>query len=156
MTAGKREKREKEGELATTSLEFEFHLQFPCGSPSTELSNSCQSVQSGKGANHELTLKNTCTRVTMSLLMSSPPISISHRLFRCRYSNFRDAVASSPSFSRAAASVPRRARSQATFLFKWNTWTVNVRISTLLKISAPFRIPPPPPAKENKNCLITS
>ena len=26
---------EKEGELATMSLEFEFHLQFPCGSPST-------------------------------------------------------------------------------------------------------------------------
>ena len=38
-----------------------------------------------------------------SLLMSSPPISISHRLFRCRHSNFRDAVASSPSFSRPAA-----------------------------------------------------
>ena len=31
--------REKEGELATTSLEFEFHLQFPCGSLSTELSD---------------------------------------------------------------------------------------------------------------------
>ena len=60
-------------------------------------------------------------RVMMLLQMSSPPISISHRLFRCRYSNFRDAVASSPSFSRAAASVPRRARSQATFLIKWNT-----------------------------------
>ena len=29
--------REKEGELATTSLEFEFHLQFACSSPSTEL-----------------------------------------------------------------------------------------------------------------------
>ena len=30
---------EKDGELATTSLEFEFHLQFPCGSPSSELSD---------------------------------------------------------------------------------------------------------------------
>ena len=28
---------EKEGELATTSLEFEFHFQFPYGSPTTEL-----------------------------------------------------------------------------------------------------------------------
>ena len=37
-----------------------------------------------------------------SLLMSSPPISISHRLFRCRYSNSRDVVASSSSFSRLA------------------------------------------------------
>ena len=33
---------EKEGELATMSLEFEFHLQFPCGSPLTELSDFCQ------------------------------------------------------------------------------------------------------------------
>ena len=36
--------REKEEELATTSLEFEFHLQFPCGSPSTELSDFRKSV----------------------------------------------------------------------------------------------------------------
>ena len=35
---------EKEGELATTSLEFAFHLQFPCGSPSPELSDFCQSA----------------------------------------------------------------------------------------------------------------
>ena len=28
---------EREGELATTSLEFEFHLQFPCGSLPSEL-----------------------------------------------------------------------------------------------------------------------
>ena len=41
-------------------------------------------------------------KVMTSLLMSSPPISISHRLFRCRYSNSRDVVASCPSFSRPA------------------------------------------------------
>ena len=41
-----------------------------------------------------------------SLLMSSPPISISHRLFRCRYSNSKDVVARSPSFSRPDASAP--------------------------------------------------
>ena len=29
---------EKKGELATTSLKFEFHLQFPCSFPSTEVS----------------------------------------------------------------------------------------------------------------------
>ena len=39
---------EKKGKLATTSpLEFEFHLQFPCGSPSTELSDFHQSDRSG-------------------------------------------------------------------------------------------------------------
>ena len=45
LTAG----REKEGELATTSLEFEFRLQFPCGCPLTELSDSRQSAQSENG-----------------------------------------------------------------------------------------------------------
>ena len=43
-------------------------------------------------------------RVTTPLLRSSPPInSISHRLFRCRHSNSRDAVASSPFYSHPAA-----------------------------------------------------
>ena len=36
---------EKEGELVRTSLESEFHLQFPCGSLSTELSDYCQSAR---------------------------------------------------------------------------------------------------------------
>ena len=31
--------REKEGELATTALEFEFHLHFPCSFLSTKLSD---------------------------------------------------------------------------------------------------------------------
>ena len=39
--------REKEGELANTSLEVEFHPQCLCGSPSTELSNFRQSARSG-------------------------------------------------------------------------------------------------------------
>ena len=50
-----------------------------------------------------------------SLLMSSPQIYISHRLFRCRKSNSRDVIAISPSFSRTASRAPRRACSQATF-----------------------------------------
>ena len=45
------------------------------------------------------TLKNTCQLpVLMSLLMSYLPINISHRLFRCRYSNSRDVLANSPFF----------------------------------------------------------
>ena len=51
--------REKEEELATESLEFEFHLQLPCGSPSTELSDFRQSARSG---NERETLKNTRQR----------------------------------------------------------------------------------------------
>ena len=43
-------------------------------------------------------------RVMTPLLRSPPPInSISHRLFRCRHSNSRDAVASSPFYSHPAA-----------------------------------------------------
>ena len=52
--------REKEGELATTSLEFEFYLQFACGSPLTELSDFRKSVRSGNERNCKQTLKNTC------------------------------------------------------------------------------------------------
>ena len=107
---------QKEGELATAPLEFEFLLQFPCGSPSTELSDFRQSARSGNKCECKHRLKNTwkhVPRVMTSLLMSSPPISISHRLFRCRYSNSRDVVASSPSFSRPAARAPRRACLQA-------------------------------------------
>ena len=53
---------EKEGELATTSLEFECRLQFPCGSPSTELSDFCQTAQSGNERECKQTLKNMCQR----------------------------------------------------------------------------------------------
>ena len=36
---------EREGELAITSLEFEFQLHFPCGSPLNELSDFRQSTR---------------------------------------------------------------------------------------------------------------
>ena len=54
-------------------------------------------------------------RVMTSLLMSSAPISISHRRFRNSYLNSRDApvAASPPSFSRPAARAPQIAYSQA-------------------------------------------
>ena len=51
---------EKKGELATTSLEFEFYLQFACGSPLTELSDFRKSARSGNERNCKQTLKNTC------------------------------------------------------------------------------------------------
>ena len=47
--------REKEGELAATSLEFEFRLQFPCGF----LSDFRQSARSGNERKCKQTLKNT-------------------------------------------------------------------------------------------------
>ena len=101
-------RREMEGELATTFVEIEFHLRFPCVSPSTELLHFCQSSGSGNGCECKQNIEKHVLRVMTSLL-SSPLISISHRHFPFRNSNFRDVVASSPSFSRPAA----RACSQA-------------------------------------------
>ena len=47
-------------------------------------------------------------------MTSLPPIGILHRIFRYRFTNSRDVVPSSPSFSRPAAKAPRRACSQTT------------------------------------------
>ena len=86
-------RQEKEGELATTSLGIEFCLQLPCSFPSTELSDLLQSARIGNERECKQTLKNTRIHVpivTTLFLVSSPPISISHRLFRCGYSFSRD------------------------------------------------------------------
>ena len=53
---------EKEGELRTTSLEFAFHLQFPCGSPSPELSDFGQSAWSGNEREHKKKHWKTCAK----------------------------------------------------------------------------------------------
>ena len=53
-----------------------WNLNSSCGSSSTELSDFRQSARSG----NERECKHV-PRVMMSSLMSSPPISISHRLF---------------------------------------------------------------------------
>ena len=55
----------------------------------------------------------TCAKGNDVITNVISAISISHRLFRCRYSNSRDIVASAPSFSHPAARVPQRACRQA-------------------------------------------
>ena len=76
----------------------------------TELSDFLQSVQRGNERGCKQTLKNMWKHTPRvdTLLMSSPPISILHWLFQCRYSNSRDVVASSPSFSHPATRAPWR------------------------------------------------
>ena len=98
-------RREKEGELATTFVEIEFHLRFPCVSPSTELLHFCQSSGSGNGCECKQNIEKHELRVMTSLL-SSPLISISHRLFSMQKFKFQR-HASSPSFP---ASPPERPR----------------------------------------------
>ena len=64
-------RREKEGAIAFTSLKFEFHLQFPCGSPSTERSDFRQSGRSGNERECKKNIEKHAPRVMTSLLMSS-------------------------------------------------------------------------------------
>lgn len=56
---------ENEGELVTTSPEFEFPFQFPCCFPSIELSDFRQSARSGDERECKQTLKNTSQRRTV-------------------------------------------------------------------------------------------
>ena len=103
---------EKEGELATMSQEFEFHLQFPWGSPSTELSDFRQSAQSG----NERECKQTRAKgngVITNVISAKQHFALA---FWCGYSNSRDVVASSSSFSRPVAKASWRACLQATQL----------------------------------------
>ena len=97
-----------------------IRLQFPVASCRLR----CQIFANQRRNEQECkqTLKNTwkhAPRVMKSLLMSSPPISISHRLCQCRA-----VVASSPSFSRPAARAPRRVCSLAN-LFLFHFWTLS-------------------------------
>ena len=94
---------EKEGELATTSLEFEFRLQFPCGCPLTELSDSRQSAQSENERECKQRLKTRAKSNDVITNVISANQFFASTFFRCRYSNSRDVVASSTFFSSPAA-----------------------------------------------------
>ena len=110
LTAG----REKEGELSTTSLEFEFHLQFPCGCPSTELSDLRRSAWSRNDSECKQILKNTCQGLwRQTIAITANPHFAS--TFSVQVFKFQRLilVASSPSFFRPAAKAPRRACSRS-------------------------------------------
>ena len=70
----------------------------------------------------------------MTSLLSSPPISILHQLFQCRYSKSRDIVASSPFFSCPVNRAPRRACSQDTLFWAPHLLTSPVKQSSSKKI----------------------
>ena len=97
----------KEEEHATMSLEFEIRLQFPCGSPSTELVRfpimSVKQKWAKMSANIEKHVKDQSAN--------------QHFTFWRRYSNSRDVVASSPFFSHPTSiRLPQGACSQALYL----------------------------------------
>ena len=77
-----------------------------------------------------------------SLLMSSPPISISHRLFRCRYSNSRDVIASFPSFCQSAPESLLAGYFLRTLSAPITTGVVSIFIFHLLALSVNIIRPP--------------
>ena len=101
--------RGKEGELATTSLEFEFYLQFACGSPSTELSDFQQSARSGKERDCKQKTRAKGNGVITNVISAN-------QHFASTYSFSRDVATRSPSFCRRAARAPQRACSQAIYM----------------------------------------
>ena len=78
-------KRRRACNFASTSLEFKFHLQFPCGSVSTELSYFRKSVRSGNECECKQTLKYTCqgNDVITNVISANQHFAST---FRCRYS----------------------------------------------------------------------
>ena len=105
----------KKGELATMSLEFEY----------LHRKSRCEMLVGGSDniSNDGITL-GTCFsmfvyirarfRFALSCRNMTAQSTGSHRRWRWN-SNYRDVVASSPSFSRPAARAPQRACSQASF-----------------------------------------
>ena len=86
--------RGKERELLTTSLEFEFHPQFPCGSPSTELSDFRQHKRECKTGD-----KGNFDVITNVISANQHfAFTFSMQIFKCQ--------------SRPAVTAPRRACSQ--------------------------------------------
>ena len=94
-----------------------WNLNSISSSPVAPCRLSCQISANQGETETSANVNKHVPRVMTSLLISSPPISILHRLFRSRYSNSRDVDASSPSFSHPAGRARRRACSQTTILF---------------------------------------
>ena len=99
--------REKEGKLATTSLEFEFLLQFACGFPSTELSDFRQSERCGNkltNVNKHWKTHGKGNEIITTAISTNQHTASTFLMQTLK--NSRDFIASSPSFSRPTAESP--------------------------------------------------
>ena len=95
-----------------TSLEFEFQIQFPCGSPSTEQSDFHQSARRTRSdLNTHWKTRAKGNDVITSAISANQHFAST---FSMQILKFQIVVASSPSFSRAAARKPWKACSHAT------------------------------------------
>ena len=106
-------RKEKGGELETMSL---WNLNSTSNFPVALRRLSCQfsanhcEAEISANVNEHLKTRAKDNDVITYVISANEHFTA---LFRCRYSNSRIVVASSPSFSRPAARVPRRACSQA-------------------------------------------
>ena len=112
---------------------------FPCRL-SCQLSDNQHEAETSENINKNC--KKHIPRVMTSLLMSSPPISISHRLFRCRYSNSRDVIASFPSFCQSAPESLLAGYFLRTLSAPITTGVVSIFIFHLLALSVNIIRPP--------------
>ena len=84
-----------------------IHLQFPCSFPSTEQSDFRQSGRIGNERECKPTVKKHVLREITSLLVSSQPISISHRLW-CRWQMFKFQRRNCKQLFRPSPPLPRQ------------------------------------------------
>ena len=93
-----------------------WNLNSTPNSPVAPVGLSCQISPNQRKAEMSANVnKHWKTRAKGNDITNVISVSISNRLFQCRYSNSRDVVASSPSFSCPTARSPRRGCSPATF-----------------------------------------
>ena len=99
---------EKEGELATMSLEFEFHLQIiPLWlTINCQISTNQCEAETIANVNKHWKPRARGNYAITTIISANQHF---HRLFWCRYSNSRDLVPSSPSFSCPATREFQRA-----------------------------------------------
>ena len=101
--------REKERELATMSLEFEFYLQFPCCSPSTEQSDFCPI---------SMFVNVFVFDVITNVISTNQHFASTFLMQIFKIARCTAVVASSPSFSRPTARAPWSACSQTIITVK--------------------------------------
>ena len=112
--------REKEGELATTSLATTRNWRWNSNSTSNssvvsrwlscQISANQREVETSANVNKHWKTRAKGNDIITNVISVNQHFS---SIFLCRYSNSRDVVARPPSFSHPAARVPQRACSQA-------------------------------------------
>ena len=129
----------KEGDLATMSLEFEFHSNSPVAPRrlSCQISaNQCK-VETSANVNKYWKTHAKDNDVVTNVIFANQHFSST---FWCRYSSSRDVVASSPSFSHSAARLLWRACSQTRVPLPLPASHVDNKSSTFLMFPIKYHI----------------